>query len=74
MMNNLRICLALALAGMLVIAPVGALQANDAHHAGTAATKQAPAKVKGKMLKTKTRTQSGQLMPAEKGLLRTQIT
>ena len=54
-MYNVRNPLALLVAAVLAISPVGAVQANDAHHSGTAATKQVPAKAKGKTLKTNPR-------------------
>ncbi len=64
-MTTIRNLLALAVAGMLVIAPIGAVQANDAHHPGNAATQQVPAKAKGKTLRTNVRAlkQSGALAP-----------
>jgi hypothetical protein len=52
-MKTIRMILALTVASMLVVAPIGSVQANDAHHPGAgAATKQSPAaKKKVKTLK-----------------------
>lgn len=54
-MKTVRMLLGLTVASMLVFAPVGSVQANDAHHpAAGAATKQNPATVKkAKALKNK---------------------
>ncbi len=66
-MNRIRL-LTLMVAAALAIAPIGVVQANDAHHPGSAATKQVPAKAKGKTLKTNIRAlkQSGVLAPGLK--------
>ncbi len=70
-MNRIRL-LALLVAAVLVTVPIAAVQANDAHHPGSAATKQLPAKVKAKTLKTNVRAlkQSGVLAPGVKEPLR----
>jgi hypothetical protein len=70
-MKSIRL-LTLLVAALFMIAPIGAVQANDAHHPGSAATKQVPAKAKAKTLKTKVRPlkQSGVLAPGVKEPLR----
>lgn len=70
-MNSIRLS-ALLVAAVIVIAPIGAVQANDAHHPGSAATKQVPAKAKAKTPKTNVRAlkQSGVLAPGVKEPLR----
>jgi hypothetical protein len=71
-MNKIRSLLALVVAVVLVTVPIGAVQANDAHHPGSAATKQLPAKAKAKTPKTNIRAlkQSGLLAPGVKEPLR----